>query len=773
MEVGRSLTRVDAYDKVTGRAKYTDDLCPNPCLVTKICHATIANGVVTSIDTSQAEQVPGVVAVFTCFDVPDIPFMTAGHPWSLDPGHRDIADRHLLEKRVRMYGDNIACVVADDEVAATRGVNALKVEYEEYPVSLTADRALAAEGTDVIHDEHPDNIIGRMDLRSNMDDVDGYDSVEDVFADENYHHAIIEMDTPRQSQVHIEGCLSYCYMENDRIVCVSSTQIPHIVRRVISQALGIDYGQVRVIKPYIGGGFGNKQDALFEPLNAWVCQQLGGRAVKLELSREEVFYDTRSRQPKHFKVEAAWDDDMNLKARAIEAYSNQGAYASHGHALVANSVNTFRDLYDGQELGTRSKAVTFYSNEPCAGAMRAYGVPEGNWAAECLMGDIAHDMGWDGLEFRLKNFMPQGYKDEFWPGDLVCYSNGIDGCVEKAKKDFGWDERKAELAKMDNTGPIRHGLGCSFFIYKTAVADLSLENATARMTLAQDGSVSMQLGGTEIGQGADTVFCQMAAQAIGIHTEDVHITSTQDTDISPYDPGAYASRQTYVTGSAIKKVGAELKEKILAYVHEIKPSDEPYTLEDGVIRDMDGKEVISLAEVATTAYYSKSHSDQINACGTINMHDNTFSMGMCLSEVTVDIPLCKVTVDKLVQVHDSGTLINPKTAEQQVHGGMAQSAGMALSEELLTDPQTGRILNGNLLDYKIPTTMDLPDLKADFFETSDPTGPFGNKALGEPPCIPTATSIRDAILDATGVKFYQAPMTPQRLFEGFKKAGLI
>jgi xanthine dehydrogenase molybdenum-binding subunit len=740
--------------------------------VAKILHSTIANGRVLSIDTSEAEKVEGVVGIYTCFDVPDIQFCTAGHPWSTDPAHQDIQDRKLLAERVTMYGDAIAAVVAEDSVAADRAVRALKVEYDEYPPILTHEDCInPKEETGVLHPERPSNIIVHSDARSNMDHVEGYDTIEEIFEDPQWHHGVYHMKTPRQSQVHIELCLSYAYMEGDRIVVVSSTQIPHVCRRIVGQALGIPWGKVRVIKPYIGGGFGNKQDVLFEPLNAWLCQQVGGRCVLLELTREEVFYATRSRQPKEFEVEASWDDDMNLKARRILAYSNQGGYASHGHALVANSVNSFRQIYDAKELASRSEAYTFYSNMICAGAMRAYGVPEGNWAAEVLMSDIAHDMGWDGVDFRLNNFMELGYVDEFWPGKLACWSNGIKECVEAGKKAIEWDKKKKEYANQ--TGPIRKGVGCAFFVYKTAVADLSLETASARMVLNQDGSIMMELGATEIGQGADTVFSQMAAEAIGVPTENIHVVSTQDTDTSPFDTGAYASRQTYVSGTAVKLVGHELHDAIVEYAKELFPEEHELDVKDAYIVNGQGQQLMDLATFATTAYYNPKHPLQISAEDSASVHDNTFAMGCCFVDIEVDIPLAKVKVLKAVEFHDSGKIMNPKTAEQQVHGGMAQSIGMALSEELLTDMKTGRTLNPNLLDYKIPTMLDLPDLEAGFCETDDPTGPYGNKALGECPCIPAAAAIRDAILDATGCKFYEAPMTPQRLFEGFKKEGLV
>ena len=775
-EVGRPVVRVDAYDKVTGRAKFTDDLCPKPCLEAKIYHATIGNGVVKSIDTFEAEKVPGIVAVFTCFDVPDICYPVAGHPWYADSAaaKRDQADRKLLDSRVRIYGDNIAVVVGEDTVCCDRALKKIKVEYEEYPVVY--DPIESMKGTNPpVQDRKPDNIVAHSLARTSEENLAraGYKTVEEALEDPKYHHVSIHAESREQSQVHIETCVSYCYMEGGKIVCVSSTQIPHVVRRVIGQALGIPWGDVRVIKPYIGGGFGTKQDVHYEPLNAWICKQIGGRCVKLELSREELFWDTSGRQPKSFDIECSYDDDMNLHARKIVAYSNTGGYVHHGHALVLNSVNSFRWLYHTQEVATHSEAFTIHTNGPHTGAMRAYGVPEGNWAAECLMGDIAYDNGWDGVEFRLKNVYTDKFVDEFTPGGIIAaHTCGIPECVAKGKEYIEWDKKRAEYA--NETGPIRHGVGVAFFVYKTAVAPFALETATAAVTLNQDGSVQLQMGATEIGQGADTVFSQMAAEAIGVDTEDIHVVSFQDTDVTPYDSGAYASRQTYVSGTAVKKAGESLHKKIIDYAHYLFPSAQgELTLRDHKIYDVVGNVVCTLPELALEAYYNLDAANQLHAHETINVHTNSIAGGCTFADVTVDMPLGKVTVNKIINVQDSGRLINPKLVEQQIHGGMAQGIGYGLFEEIQVDPKTARVLNPTLLDYKIPTTMDLPDLKADFVEKPDPTGPYGNKAVGETPAISPAAAIRDAILNATGCKFYVEPMTPQRLFEGFKKEGLI
>ena len=762
MGVGNNMVRVDAIEKVTGGAKYTADLEPKGLLVAKVVRSTIANGVVKSFDLEAALAVPGVVKIVTCFDVPDIQFPTPGHPWSVETAHQDIADRKLLNTRVRVYGDDIAAVIAEDEIAASRAARLVKVEYEEYEPMLTVEAAMA-EGATVLHEEKPGNIIAHSSFvvgeGTYQEAVEGEDVVEidHVYATQSVQHC------------HIETPISFAYMEKGRIVVTTSTQIPHIVRRVISQALGIPAGEIRVIKPYIGGGFGNKQDVLYEPLNAFLCTQVGGRGVRMEISREETLACTRVRHAIKLHVKAAVRKDGTLVARKLEAYSNQGGYASHAHAIVANTSNEFKQIYHDEKT-LESDAYTVYTNIATGGAMRGYGIPQAAFAAECMADDLAVAVHMDPLEFRMKNCMSEGYVDPHT--HVACNTYGLKECMEKGRNYIHWDEKRKEYENQ--TGPVRKGIGMAIFCYKTGVYPISLETASCRMVLNQDGSMQLQMGATEIGQGADTVFTQMAAETTGITEDKVHILSTQDTDITPFDTGAYASRQTYVSGMAVKKAGLIFKDRILDYAaYMLDKEKDTMDIQNNVVVDKESREkLLDMAELATTAFYSLDRSIHITAEATSHCKDNTFATGACFAEVEVDMPLGKVKVTNIVNVHDSGKLINPKLAEAQVHGGMSMGLGYALSEELLFD-KSGRPLNDNLLDYKLPTSMDTPDLHVQCVELDDPTGPFGNKALGEPPAIPVAPAIRNAVLNATGVAVDSLPLDPQKLVAHFKAAELI
>ena len=757
MYVGKKVTRVDAYDKVIGRTRYTDDLCDKSAYIARILHSTIANGRVLSIDTSEAEKIPGVVKVFTCFDLKEKHyFPTAGHPWSTDKSHQDVADRLVLTDRVRFYGDDIAAVVAEDEVSAAQALRAIKVEYEEYPFVLDVLDAMK-EDAPQLHEDYPNNILKHTTIRKG-----------------NYEEAIKEpglikvegwYSTPTVQHCHIENFICYAEMEGDRIKVVSSTQIPHIVRRVVGQALGVEWGKIRIIKPYIGGGFGNKQDVLYEPLCAWLSMQLHGHLIKLDVPREETFVSTRVRHAIKSHIISWVRPDGTFAARKLEAFSDQGAYASHGHSICAKGVGAFPQLYPCDNV--EADAYTIFTNKSVAGAMRGYGIPQAMWAVECHTEDICAKLNMDPLEFRRKNLMPVGYKDAFSKNEL--YSDTFNQCLDKGIEVTDYLRKYKEY--QNQTGDIRRGIGMAVFWYNTAVWPISLETSSCRMVLNQDGSLQVQLGETEIGQGADTAYSQMTADILGVPLEAVHVVSCQDTDVTPFGTGAYASRQTYTAGFSIRQTALLLKERILKYAHELTRMPE-YNLDiiDGqIVRITDNRVLMSLGDLSTEALYSLSHSEHLSAESTAQIKSNAYSFGCTFAEVEVDIPMCKVKLLDIVNVHDAGTLINPALAEAQVHGGMSMGIGFGLSENLLFDPKTGRALNNNLLDYKLSTFMDHPRLRAYFVENAEPTSAFGTKSLGEPPTCSIAPAIRNAVYQATGVYVNDAPVNPHHLFRSMKE----
>lgn len=760
MYVGKKIKRVDAFDKVTGRAKFTEDLVPKDAYTAKIYHSTIAHGKVLHIDTTEAMKVPGVVKIVTCFDVPKIQFPTAGHPWSTEKDHQDVADRLLLNEHVRYYGDDVAVVIARDEVACKQALKKIVVEYEEYPANFDALDSIKDVKVP-IHEESPDNILKHT--------TNNRGNFEEAIKEEGLIKVVEDYETPIISHAHLENPDVYAYEKSGKIVVVASTQIPHIIRRVVGQALGLGWGKIRVIKPYIGGGFGNKQDALYEPLCAFLTTQVGGHPVKLLPSREETFVSTRTRHAMKIHIESYVRKNGDYVARRVETYSNGGAYASHGHSIAAKGLNCFHQLYPCENI--KGDAYSIYTNLPAGGAMRGYGIPQAMFAYEAHHDDVAKALGMDPLELKLRNVMPKGYVDPFSHNEN--YYDSFRDCLEKGAEAIDYYAKKEKY--KNQTGNIRYGIGCAVYWYNTGVFPISLESSSCRMMVNEDGSVQIQLPETEIGQGADTAFTQMAADSLGMRIEDIHIISTQDTDVSPFGLGAYASRQTYMASFSITKTAKELKEKILdqAYLQTRITTNNLDIVDSTIVRKTDGRKLLTMEELATESLYTlKTENQHITAETTHTIRTNAFSFGASFAEVKVDIDLAKVEVVKLINVHDAGNIINPQLAEAQAHGGMSMAVGYALTEEMKYNDK-GRILNNNLLDYKLGTIADTPEFEVYFIENPEPTSPYHTKSLGEPPTCSPAPAIRNAVLNATGISVNKIPMTPHVLFPLFKENGLI
>ena len=762
--VGKGEIRKDAAAKVTGRARYTADFdMRRGMLYGKIFRSTIAHGRVLSLDISEAEKVEGVVKIVTYDDVRQYVYPTAGHPYSLDPSHLDPADRRMLTDRVRLYGDEIAAVVAEDPLSAEKAVRLIKAEYEEFPFYLDPEEALE-DGAVEIHEGIKNNILGHSSLSLGDTDID------DAFRQSDYVFEEL-FETPPVQHCQLENQVTYSYKdENGRIVIVTSTQIPHIVRRIIANIFNIPFGRVRVIKPVVGGGFGNKQDLCLEPLAAYLTTVLGGRPVMLDLTREECIAYTRTRHGMRHYIKTGVRKDGRIMARQLRSYGTGGAYGAHGHSIVAKQGSNFMRTYSA-ELASAFEGFTVYTNMSTAGAMRAYGIPQITFAVESHHDNIAASLSIDPADFREINLIREGADDPLGMVSLKSY--GLKGCIKKGKEYIGWDEKR-KLYK-NQTGDLRRGVGLSCFSYATGVWPIALEISGARIIMNQGGTVILQVGAAEIGQGSDTILCQIAAETIGIPYDKVIISPDTDTDVSPFDTGAYASRQAYVSGQAVKKAAIEIKEKVLARAgadFDIPPSE--LDIEDGnIISRKDSSVIVSVGDISLESYYEMEHASPIVSDISNTVKNNPLSFGVCVAEVEVDIKTGKVKVLDICNIHDSGTILNRVTAEGQVHGGMSMSLGYAFTEIMLYDPKTGRHLNNNFLDYKIPTAMDTPELKADFVEIYEKTGPYGNKSLGEPPTVPPAPALRNAVFHATGVKMNSLPMNPQRLFEAFKREGLI
>ncbi|WP_346899748.1 xanthine dehydrogenase molybdenum-binding subunit XdhA [Clostridium sp. UBA7503] len=758
--IGSSVSRLDGVAKVTGKAKYADDYFEREMLIGKVLRSPYAHAKIRSIDVSKAKSLEGVEAVITYQDLPKIKFATAGHPWTFDEAHRDVEDRLIITDKVRFYGEPVAAVVAIDEIIALKAIKLIDVEYEVLPFVMDQEEAIK-EGAPIIHEERQNNIISSFG--NEVGDVE----IELKEADKVFTG---KFNTSTVQHCHLENHSAYAFMESDgRIVIVTSTQIPHIVRRIVGQALGLSLGRIRVIKPYIGGGFGNKQDVVIEPLTAAMTLAVNGRPVRYALTREECFIDTRVRHAMRFTFKTGVTKEGKLLAIDIKNLVNNGAYASHGHSVTMSCGSKFRPLYDFNAIKYEPKTV--YTNMPVAGAMRGYGVPQISFALESHIDDIARELNIDPVEFRLKNLVKQNHVDP--SSKNVVRSMGLSQCLEKGMELINWNEKK-KLYK-NQTGSLRRGVGIACFSYFAGTYPVALEAAGARIVMNQDGSVQLQIGATEIGQGSDTIFAQMTSEVLGIPINMVHVISNQDTDVTPFDTGSYASRQTFVTGAAVKKGAMEVKSKVLQFASR-KNGLNPEVMDIvncNIVEKTTGIVVCTLEQIALESFYDRIYSSPITSDTSVNIRTNVVAYGATFAEVEVDIKTGKITVVEIYNIHDSGTIINPMLAEGQVHGGVSMALGYALSEQMIFDEKTGRALNNNLLDYKLQTILDTPNIDSAFVEIPDDAGSFGQKSLGENTTLSPAPAIRNAVLDATGVAFNKIPMNPQRVFEKFKEEGLI
>ncbi len=761
MAVGKSVNRIDAVAKVTGRAEYTEDLYKPDMLVAKYFRSRIAHGRVKSIDVEDAKNLKGVEAVFTFKDVPKNKFATAGHPFSLDQGHQDVADRLLLTRDIRFMGDEIAIVVAQDEIIANNALKLIDVSYEEYKPLVLPENILKKDARQ-IH-KGSSNIVGEHQY-SIGGDVDEAFKKADHVVEGKYETVMVQ-------HCHIENHISYAYMDDlDRIVIVSSTQIPHIARRIVGEALNMPLSRVRVIKPFVGGGFGNKQDVILEPMAAFLTLKLDGRAVQINLTREEGMTGTRARHPFYIKVKTGVMKDGTMAARDMDAISITGGYASHGHSIAAAGGSKQSSLYP--RMANTFHARTLYANMPAAGAMRAYGSPQIIYALECATEDAARKIGMDSVEFRLKNIARQGDMNLLSGNEIL--SCGLAECLVKGKEFINWDQKKKEYENY-KTGPLRKGLGVACLSYASGTYPVCVEIAGTRISLNQDGTVHVMVGATEIGQGSDTVVAQMAAQTLGLPYEHVRVVQAQDTDVTPFDTGAYASRQAYVVSNAVFRAATQLKGKILdhACLMTGEESSQLNIIDGRIVNKNTDELILDMKTLAMDSFYHKERGRQLTADVSHKTTTNAPVFGCTFVDITVDIPLCKIKINNIINVHDSGVILNPVQAGGQVHGGVFMGIGAALSEELMIDPETGYIYNNNLLDYKFPTFTDIPRIHHDFAKTFEPTSGYGNKSLGEPPVISPPPAIRNALLDATGISINSLPISPHKLFTAFSKAGLL
>jgi putative selenate reductase molybdopterin-binding subunit len=778
--IGQPDKKVDAIKLVQGKPAFTTDIELRGMLVGKILHSTVAHAKIKSIDISKAKELKGVHAVLTWRDLPRVVYSTAGQSDPI-PGPLDMFS---LDNKVRFVGDRVAFVAAESEEIAEHALKLIKVEYEELPVLLDPTRAMLPDAP-ILHDEAEYINFADSDPKKNLAAKIRID-VGNV--DEGFKEAdrIFEGDfiVPKVQQAHIEPheVVSY-WDEDDRLVIRTSTQVPFHVRRILSPVLGLPVKRIRVIKPRIGGGFGGKQEVLIEDVAAHLTIATG-HPVRVEYTREEEFIAARSRHPMRVHMKTGIKNDGTITANEMYALSDTGAYGCHALTVTGNTGQKSMALYVGDGKYRKSPNIRFYAdivytNTPPAGAYRGYGVPQGYWPLDRHLENIAKEMGFDPIEFRLKNALRSEELQPFstsWsegrePRPEIVHTVGLEKCAEMGRKAIDWDNKfqNESWQKVPNKPYLRRGIGVAFAMQGTAIPYLDMGGATIKMN--DDGSFNLMVGATDLGTGSDTILAQMAAEVLGTTVEDILVYSS-DTDFTPFDKGAYASSTTYISGTAVTNAAKQAAERIkIRAARMLSKNGSSVTAEEiklchSKATSKDGRSV-TLKEIAYNALH---HEDQEQIMGHASYvaPSSPPPFAAQFAEVTVDIETGQLTVDKLVMAVDAGKVVNPITASGQVEGGMTQALGYAVCEEMVYD-EKGHPRETDLIDYHIFRADEMPELKTIFVETYEPTHPFGAKAVAEIPLDGVAPAIGNAILNACGADLHENPATPERILKALHK----
>lgn len=770
--VGRSLPRVDAADKVTGRAKYTADFHIPNMLHGRILTSPVAHAKIRSIDLSAAASLAGVKLILTGKDVPDITY-------GVNPPRYD---EHVLAKeKVRHVGDEVAAVIAVDEETAEHALSLISVEYEELPAVFDPMEAVQ-DGAPQIHERYKNNINTRVDHH--------FGNVDEGFAEADYvREEEFLGNHVYQNPIEPHAAIAHWDQHGSVLVLYSSTQIPHYLHYMVARVLDIPLGRIRILRPPVGGGFGGKLDATSLDLVSALASQRLGRPVKMVYSRKEMFYHGRGRHKQHMWFKIGVKKDGTITAVQSRIYLDGGAYSSYGVITAYYAGSMIPTLYKIPNY--RYEGFRIMTNKPACGAMRGHGTPQPRFAFESLLSMIADDLGIDPIDIRLKNAMT--------PNMRTCNDLDIRSCefkktLEEVREKSGWNSKYGKLPKGRGIG-----IGCGGFVSGAGYAkyrgqvQLSSEkklepfvkksvfpHSNAIVKVSEDGmAVVLLILAAEIGQGALTVLSQMCAEALGISLDRVRIR-TEDTDISPLDLGAYSSRTTLMGGNAVVMAAEDVMRKIFVVAGRILGC-RPQDLAAGDNRIYHGKDAsLSMDWAEAARKYFNGHGPLVGtgwykppeglggdykgaAVGT----SPAFSFSSSACECRVDLETGKVRLEKVVDFHDCGTPINPQAVHGQVEGAVVMAAGETLMEDVVYD-EKGRILNPNLHDYLLMTVKDAPEIFSGIVDSYEPGGPYGAKEVGEGATLPVLAAIAHAIANATGVWIKDLPITPEKILKSLK-----
>ncbi len=764
--VGKPLPKVDAPKLAQGKAAFVADFERPGMLYAKILHSPHAHARIRHIDTHKAEELPGVRAVLTYKNVPRVVYSTAGQSYPI-PGPLDYVS---FDDKVRYVGDRVAAVAADTPEIAEEALELIKVDYEVLEPVLSLDEAMAEE-TPVIHDQEDYVKFGESDPARNLVAKVRIDMGDVEQAEEEADHVFeTEVETQKMKHVPLEPWVTLTYWdEDDRLVILTSTQVPFHVRRILAPVLGLTEKQIRVIKPRIGAAFGNKQE-IYEDIPAHLTIATG-RPVLLELTREEQFIYSVTRHAMRVGYRVGVQNDGRMTSQALYAWSDTGAYGGHGLTVLGNTGHKTLPLYDTPNV--RFWGETYYTTRPRAGAYRGYGVTQGVVATETLLTEVAKALDMDPIEFRLKNLIEPGSEhimSKAWSegrearGEII-ETNALREATHQGAAATGWYEKygNAEWHRVKDKPHLKRGIGVAFLMQGSGIPNLDMGAASIKMN--DDGSFNLMMGATDLGTGSDTVLGQIAAEILGCHLDNLIIRSS-DTDVTPFDVGAYASSTTYISGGAVARAAEQVARQIAEVAEDMLgiPAGE-LTLKDGQVWTPDGNSIT----FRNVAMHSLHRHDQHQIMGHASFISPVSPPPFAaqFAEVTVDTETGQVTVDRLLIALDSGQIINPLTASGQAEGGMHQALGYALTEELIYDEE-GRTVNPRLDDYRVFRADESPPMETIFVETFEPSHPVGVKSVAEIVVNGVAPAVLNAIYDATGIMMKETPVTPERMWRALR-----
>lgn len=753
--VNQPLRKKDAMQLVTGQPVYMDDIAPANCLVVKLLRSPHANAIVESINTAVAAKVPGIEAIYTWEDVDQNArrFTCAGQTYPEPSPY----DRLLLDRHVRFVGDPVAIVAGETEKAVDKALSLIKVKYEVLEPILDFHESL--DNKILVHPEEnweslcPVGADNKRNLCAHDEcgagDIEAVLADCDVVIDRVYHTKAVQ-------QTMMETFRTFCTIDTyGRLNVVSSTQIVFHCRRIIANALHIPKTKIRVSKPRIGGGFGAKQTSITEIYPAFVTW-MTKKPSKLIFSREESMIASTPRHEMEVHVRIGAMNDGKIRGIDVYTLSNTGAYGEHGPTTVGLSGHKSIPLYRTESYRFVSDVV--YTNRMSAGAYRGYGATQGLFAVESAVNELAAKLNMDPIELREMNIAREG---DLMPAyyDSWNTSSALDRCLKRVREMSHWDE-KYPVRDMGN-GKVR-SLGIGMSMQGSSIPFVDVGSATLKVN--DDGFYSLIIGAADMGTGCDTVLAQIAAEVLECDFDNITVFGA-DTDASPYDSGSYASSTTYLTGKAVEICAQNLRKKICTLGAQLLECNEDEVAFDGKFVSRlqpaaDGQNSIALADIATASMCGHSVALEETVTKSSPVSPPPYMVGV--AEVEVDLLTGQAEVIEFNAVVDCGTPINPNLARVQAEGGILQGIGMALTENI-TYTTEGRVVENSLMQYKIPSRVDIGHIHVEFESSYEGTGPFGAKSIGEVVINTPGPAIAHAIYNATGHRYYELPITPEQI----------